>query len=134
MIQRSKCPATRIILNDSTNKAQNCIPDFSITNSIKFPDKPSDLRRFNAAHRMFQQDFICDEFGNACFVCERIWYNSSLKPIPINAYSLLKNEFNLDENFDVCLLIINYLCDKNSALNQYHLNFRSKVTKYVILV
>lgn len=69
------------------------------------------------AHQMFKHDYICDEFGTPCFVCDRLWYNSSLQKIPTNAHSLIQQEFSLDENFDVRWLQI--ITNFSYYLNSY---------------
>lgn len=38
----------------------------------------------SSAHREFQKDFVENEFGHACDICDRLWFKNDLKYIPNN--------------------------------------------------
>jgi len=49
------------------------------------------------AHRQFKEKFSENNFGYACSVCDRLWYDKDLKPASINCVTILAAEFpNMD--------------------------------------
>lgn len=89
----------------------------SSANTTEIPDNYSQFRYHESAHEYFNDNFKNHEFGHACSICDRLWFEKDLKKPSAsgNIINTITNGQNVDA-LKICSTCKSAL-DKNSISN-----------------